>query len=297
MKIVEFAENAENPEFVMVVPTPDSRRPLTLSFYDSLKSSSILMPHVIFVESSGPTFNFSQSVNTGIKRGLELNPKYIAIANDDLRFPFGWDKQLISLLERHPEIDYIIPQFVDEYGSPAESVLYMHHWFTVQLISRFYLMFPRLSADGRKMIELIDHKLNAPKFNNHFHVLNLNDRFEPKKGFFICPQPLSIMRVTLLSLIGLFDENFMMIGCEDFDFAIRVYLAGRKAAISEGVKVVHFGATTAGGTSLLTASNSQTRYRMANNWLRLTKKFGMKRFEGFRSSCITASKFLEPLKP
>jgi GT2 family glycosyltransferase len=40
--------------------------------------------YIIFVQSKGPNFNFGRSCNFGIKRALELNPKYVVISNDDI---------------------------------------------------------------------------------------------------------------------------------------------------------------------------------------------------------------------
>lgn len=39
---------------------------------------------IIFVQSSGPFFNYAHSVNSGIKKALQLGAKWIIVANDDL---------------------------------------------------------------------------------------------------------------------------------------------------------------------------------------------------------------------
>ena len=63
--------------------------------------------YTIFVESSGNNFNFSRSCNLGIKRALELKPKWVVISNDDVYGIDNVNKFTKQVLKVNPCLDTI----------------------------------------------------------------------------------------------------------------------------------------------------------------------------------------------
>jgi len=65
-------------KIVVVVPTKDHEGELAKNIKDIFKGL-----HIIFVESSGPYFNYAYSVNRGMEEALTLDPQWIVLSNDD----------------------------------------------------------------------------------------------------------------------------------------------------------------------------------------------------------------------
>ncbi len=88
-------------DLVVVVPTPDVERKLTQEFVELIRRTASSEPTIIAVESSGPEFHFSKSMNSGIKTAMSYGPSYIALSNDDVRpLAQSWDRILVGDLER-----------------------------------------------------------------------------------------------------------------------------------------------------------------------------------------------------
>lgn len=75
--------NDSNSDIVVVVPTRDVNSKFALNCRDNIFKGITK----IFVESKKPTdpfFNFSFSVNEGVKEAMKMKPKWIIISNDDM---------------------------------------------------------------------------------------------------------------------------------------------------------------------------------------------------------------------
>jgi len=103
-EILTWMKNRPSPEFkvkeiegkegevVVVIPTADS------SGAKAREASSVFFPlHVILVESKGPLFNYSKSVNLGIMKAMESSPKWVVVSNDDIHRKDGASKLLDCL--------------------------------------------------------------------------------------------------------------------------------------------------------------------------------------------------------
>jgi GT2 family glycosyltransferase len=97
-------------QLVVVVPMPDVNRQLTKEFLESMKRTATSKPTIVAVESSGPEFHFSKSMNAEIKTALGFGPKYIALSNDDVRpLTPKWDAKLTNALEAHADVAHVAP--------------------------------------------------------------------------------------------------------------------------------------------------------------------------------------------
>ena len=101
----------------VVVPTPTlgSQRVVdTLRIYDPLE--------VILVESSGPYFNYSRSMNRGIEKAVELDADWIILSNDDL-FKVDPIENLVHYLENESsEVVMAAPGYIQNVWYHTTSV-------------------------------------------------------------------------------------------------------------------------------------------------------------------------------
>jgi hypothetical protein len=76
---IKIREVEGDSEVVVVIPTADSEGSFAkraASLYKGL--------HVVLVESRGQFFNYARSVNAGLRRAVELSPRWVVVSNDDL---------------------------------------------------------------------------------------------------------------------------------------------------------------------------------------------------------------------
>ncbi|WP_016730470.1 hypothetical protein [Saccharolobus islandicus] len=76
---IKIHEIEGDSEVVVVIPTANVNGKLARNAKEVYKGF-----HIIFVESSGPLFNYARSVNLGVKHSLVLKPKWFIISNDDV---------------------------------------------------------------------------------------------------------------------------------------------------------------------------------------------------------------------
>jgi hypothetical protein len=69
-------------DLIVVIPTADIQGPMATR----CRAEIFKGQHIIFVESGriDPFFNYARNVNTGVRRALEHNPKWIIVSNDDM---------------------------------------------------------------------------------------------------------------------------------------------------------------------------------------------------------------------
>ena len=115
IKSVRFDQDKST---IVVVPTMDTNGPLASTvnkLYDPIP--------VVFVESSGEYFNYSRSVNRGIRFALEHNPDWIIVSNDDM-FRIDPSKKLLTGLECDKGHDYVMGVRVTNAG-PSSGLTYI----------------------------------------------------------------------------------------------------------------------------------------------------------------------------
>lgn len=252
--IVTFLEGSHVNPFVFVVPTSDINGRLALQFRNSFATVS-----TIFVQSSGPTFNFSHSMNVGIREALKKGKEWIILSNDDVTLP-GPIGQLLNEIEKNSRSEWLKPM-VTSLGRriPASwtlSVLPQHglstriwDWSrngnkelapTYRLIKKYSELFgvkPILAVQREPIQSLTDLAVSM------FRVSGI--------GRFLNVQPISIFKADVIRDY-LFDEVYCN-ACEDMDLALRLHLDG------------HFG--TRIRSSLVTASGASLGHSRAR-WLR-----------------------------
>ena len=95
--------NDVNSDITVVIPTMDTNGKYSedmISFFHPLD--------VVLVESSGKYFNYSRSLNAGIRIAQELGKEWIIISNDDM-IPISPVSKLIEEVKQIKEIAFLVP--------------------------------------------------------------------------------------------------------------------------------------------------------------------------------------------
>lgn len=95
---IRIYERDGDKSITFVIPTPNVNSKLVLDLLESINKFK-----AILVESSGQYFNFARSVNKGVKKALEYNPRWIIISNDDIVIRERTDRLADKLLSNNEE--------------------------------------------------------------------------------------------------------------------------------------------------------------------------------------------------
>ena len=230
-------------QIVAVIPTKSTESEHVKVLTEKLKGINIIL-----VESRGPFFNFSLSMNAGIKEAIRLNSKFIMLSNDDI-FPLDSVKTLQkAIMEKNVDYDLFVPRIMNDhsYLSPNQTI-YTQSWLTKHIVSSNVMSFvnhfrvsesPRTllgklkiyrSSDILKYIVLRDQdpifKKDHGKLISHIMELSVKKINKPLIEI-TNVQPVSIIRTEILKYEK-FDESFVN-GGEDTDLSIRLAIKGIK---------------------------------------------------------------------
>lgn len=218
-------------EIAVVIPNWNGKDSLS-DCLDSLLVQT-LKPHIIVVDNASvdgsyelveqkyqtveliknkTNLGFAGGVNTGIKRALEQNSRYVALLNNDAVADKDWLKNLVKFLEDN-----------EQAGIATGKILTSDHKLidsTGEGYSNWGLPFPRGRGES----------------DNH--------QYDDRTWVFGASGGASLYRVSMLKEIGLFDEAFFAY-YEDVDISFRAQLAGWKVAYVPGAVAYHqIGATS-----------------------------------------------------
>ncbi|HEY1197124.1 MAG TPA: hypothetical protein VGG32_00130 [Thermoplasmata archaeon] len=114
-------------DVIVVIPTSDAHGPLSINCRTQLFKGQ----HIIFVDSKGldPLFNYARNVNIGVRRALELDPRWVVVANDDC-IRIDPISTLVSRLEtlRPEETTIVYPMPYSGYHSVKASLVCLRDW-------------------------------------------------------------------------------------------------------------------------------------------------------------------------
>lgn len=232
LKVEIVKENNFSSDIVIVVPTRDYGSKLAMYCRNTLFKGF----NIIFVLGNGKHFNFSHSVNEGIREALKYEPKWIIVSNDDMEMIDPPNKLRNELSKYSPEDFRVLhaqgPGFHSKPlklgpRSMAASLLY-------------------LSENNKRLLK-IEESLRE-RMGEILIVDNytLKHRFFTKKLVsFRNPGSFFILSSKFLETIkgDFFDKTFIN-GAEDLDFSLR-YL--RKGTIDIDYSIGEIGGQSLGG--------------------------------------------------
>ena len=271
---------------VVVVPTASRAGPIFRGFLDSLYRSIDPAPSVVAVESAGPEFNFSRSMNAGIAAAMAGLPKWVILSNDDVRFPEGWWTSMRARFDGVPRLAYVAPRFKSGDGRRQEAFLDLPDLDAIRRLTQVeasgvpgvlptMIAFETLRRDWRRR-----RVPPAPPT-------------ESVEGRLIRPQPFALFRSELLAEIGPFDEKIVN-SLEDGDFGFRSYLAGFRAGVDLSTTMIHLGGASLGkeGSSVWGFRRPWTKRHIVRNWRYLIEKYPAERYGEILHRCRDQSLFL-----
>lgn len=228
-------------EITAVIPTKSIESQIVKTLTDKLTGFNI-----IFVESKGPFFNFSFSMNSGIREAIRLNTKYIMLSNDDI-FPLeSPDKLQRSVVMNGVDKDVLIPSIMStlSFLSPKQKI-FSQSCLTNHIVSNKVLSILNPSKTSKSsrvllgkikmykspdILKYIIIRENDPIFKKkHLKILGYGMKYAITQ--FNKPlieinniQPVSIIKSDLLKKEA-FDESFIN-GGEDTDLSVRLAIRG-----------------------------------------------------------------------
>ena len=96
--VANIHEVGGNKDIIVVIPTAD----INGKYAKECRNNIFKGLHIIFVESGeipDPYFNYAHNCNIGIKKGIEYNPKWLALSNDDV-YKIDETETLVKQLSR-----------------------------------------------------------------------------------------------------------------------------------------------------------------------------------------------------
>ena len=215
MKIYEVEGDKD---IVVVIPTANHEGELAKNCANNIFKGQ----QIVFVESSGPFFNYARSCNYGLKYALKYNPKWIILSNDDVVSADNFNK-LADELQKSKANDVIYVANLERWGnlllvkrsnlfSMCEKFIGGHKDY-VKVLNKFSINYQMFTdSTYKKDIKSIIRTFIINFLNKSI----LKIRFS---GDFIVFSNFSIYKL-LNNFNRLFDENFINC-CEDNDLFIR----------------------------------------------------------------------------
>lgn len=131
-----FYPSINNSRITVVIPTKNSSSENSNTLKKIYKNINL-----IFVESYGPYFNFSHSMNVGIQKAIELGSDFIMLSNDDI-FPKSNFNDVEKEILFNGDYDIFLPTYSekDRYMSG-----FQHLYFQSQFTDLIYSLIPKHS--------------------------------------------------------------------------------------------------------------------------------------------------------
>lgn len=215
--VTNISEIEGDTDIVIVIPTAN----VNGKYAQECKNTIFKGFKIIFVESAenpDPYFNYSHSCNTGIKKALEYNPKWVVLSNDDVIFqdePYELKSQLDSI-DEDTEVVFSKPTNYHSYDiwiSRIRLIFFIRMFFSkernfMRTLKMFGIKYTTVGEPNNNVLSILYNKLYFKKL----FVLKQIGSF----GIF-SSQFLNRFNSDLL------DETFIN-HMEDMDLSLRLYV-------------------------------------------------------------------------
>lgn len=240
------------PRVAVVVPTPDAKREMTQRCLASVRETTGHLDVVVeVVESSGPGFRFSRSVNRGIKAHPDADAW--VLLNDDCVMEGGWLDAMLGAVRAHPKVGLVgaVLRYPDGKVQHAGGFIVgpVRYAFRCAFYERapFYL-FRRLARTPR----------GGNPFCFHYRRVDRRHRLD-----FMTAACVLITR-ECLAKVGPYDEDYEF-SFEDIDHGLRALEAGFEVALATGATGTHLERASGGG---LKAAHLRSETTFNAKWTR-----------------------------
>lgn len=211
-----------------MVPTPDAERDLTKRCVEIVgATTSGFEVDLQVVESSGPEFRFSRSVNRGIRASPDADAW--VLLNDDAWMDPGWLRAMVDAAEAHPSAGLVgaVLRFPDGRGL-------QHAGGYIPLTPREMLAAGLRHRAPRWALARVREKRwrEDPYMYAHWHSVSRRHRLD-----FVTAACVLVTRAAR-DKVGLYDEEYLF-GSEDVDHSLRALEAGFELALATRATGVH----------------------------------------------------------
>lgn len=246
---------ADAPTVAIIIPTADARSPQVRRCLQAIeRTTSHLGARVIPVESSGPEFRFSRSVNRGFAAAPDA-PAWVVL-NDDTVMATGWLDALLATAAAHPEAGLVGACLESEDGADRGVATPLRtSWLGAVWESASRYRSPKWAAArlarGPSPLRRIRHHPGSPT----------------QRRMRIDYLGMACVLVTrrCRDAVGDLDEDFPFT-FEDVDYSLRARAAGFDLAVATQARGLHDGGATASGNPA-TSARSAASYRLfAHKW-------------------------------
>lgn len=220
----------------VVVPTADAKQPMTQACVEAVhRTTRGFEVDLQLVESGGPDFRFSRSVNQGMRASKDADAW--VLLNDDAVMDAGWLDALVGTAHAHPHVGLVgaVLRYPDGGLQHAGGYLPLSPVEYVTASVRHRAPFWAL-----RRIRANAWKSDFYMFG-HWHSVWGMHRLD-----FLTAACVLITR-PCRERVGDYDEEYIF-GCEDVDYSLRALDQGFELALATRATGVHHESRTAGGS-------------------------------------------------
>lgn len=248
------------PKVAIVIPTANAaREPAKTAIAQARATTAHLGATVHVIESSGPGFRFSRSVNRGMREAPDADAW--VLLNDDCFMDEGWLDAMLDAPRAHPDVGVV-------------GALLRHRDGTLQhaggLLADPWPFFVHYALVRRApfwaLRQLWRGWRRDEPYVAHYH------RLRPRGRLAFVTGACMLITKACRQRIGDYDEDYEF-GFEDIDYCLRALESGQELALALDATGVHLSRATGGG---LTAQLARSRDLFFQRWsrtrvLRLTR--------------------------
>lgn len=231
--VTGVADPTRRPTVAVIIPTANqSREPALTAIARARATTSHLDAQVHVVESSGPGFRFSRSVNSGMRAFPDADAW--VLLNDDCFMDDGWLDAMLDTARSHPDAG-IVGAILRYPGGRLQHAggFMLKPW-------PLLLHYAAKLAPFHALRVIRWARTRSQPFFGHYHHLRHWHRLD-----FVTGACMLITRACR-ERIGDYDEDYEFT-CEDLDYALRCVESGQEVALALDAKGMHLTRATGGG--------------------------------------------------
>jgi len=224
----------KSPRIAIVIPTANpEREPGRTAIAQARKTTAHLNVSFHIIQSSGPEFRFSRSVNRGIREAPDAD--YWVLLNDDAFMDEGWLDAMVETARCHPNVGVVGAVLRFPKGRIQHGGGYMMKPVRYFFYNTFGNMAPFWAI--RSIIASI--RRGVPYFGHY-------RRIHPRQRLDFVTGANMLITKECRARIGDYDEDFEF-SYEDVDYCLRALDAGLEIALATDARGIHLQRATGGG--------------------------------------------------